>query len=673
MGSWSLSKILLASVLITFSNQNVAGGGPATGYDRQERDALYALKANFNHPFLNKNWTGLQCYMNEPPYWYGIQCINGRVTGILLENMDLTGTIKFDTFIFLPELVALSFRNNSLTGTLMNFAANQQLTSVDLSGNKFHGPISQSLASLDLLISLQLQGNNLTGQIPEFDQPTLILFNVSNNNLSGLIPSTRTLQSFGPDSFLDNPKLCGPPTLNSCNLSTSKEQQDGSQAPEQPPGESNTKSNKKNSSLSHYAVIFLLFDVVGLVAVVILFFLYYKKSKELKKFMKDENKEEEEEEEEDERVRVQVQVQGRRLEEANRDQEKPEEAVVEGRRSVFGAEEKEGKLVFMDKSIANFELSDLLKATAEGLGRGIFGNSYKALLEDGQAVVVKRLRDLKPMTDEEFTRKLISVASLSHLNLLPPLAYYYSKDEKLLVYRFAEKGNLFNRIHGGRGGRDRVPFRWNARLSAARGAALALEHLHRSSRASNGIVPHGNLKSSNVLFDQNGEVLITDYGFASLIAAPIACHSMMAYKSPEYQSSKRISHKSDVWSYGALLLELLSGRISAFSAPPGTSGVNLCTWVHRAVREEWTAEIFDVEISVQRNAAPGMLRLLQLALRCCDNAPERRPEMAEIVRELASMKPVDSEDESDMSYDRSLTDESASTSASGPAGDEKSR
>lgn len=442
MGYWPLLNIFLLLVLITFSDQRVAGEGPAAGYDGRERDALYALKATFNHPFLNKNWSGLQCYSNEPPYWYGIQCVNGRVTGILLENMGLAGTIKFDAFIFLPELTTLSLRNNSLTGTLMNFDANQQLKSVDLSDNVFHGPISQSLANLDQLSSLQLQGNSLTGQIPEFNQPTLVVFNVSENNLSGLIPQTQALQSIGPDSFSGNPELCGLPTSNSCTSSIYQEY-NASQAPEPPPGESRTKSNKKCSSISHFAVLFLLFDVVALVAVILLFILYYKKTKELKKFMKDEN-----EEEEGEQIRVQFQVQGRRAEEAGKDQEKPEEAVVEGRRSVFGAEEKGGKLVFMDNNEGNFELGDLLRASAEGLGKGTLGNCYKVLLEDGQAVVVKRLRYLKPMIREEFMRHMTSLASHRHPNLLPPYAYCYSKDEKLMVYRFIEKGSLFNRIHG---------------------------------------------------------------------------------------------------------------------------------------------------------------------------------------------------------------------------------
>lgn len=218
---------------------------------------------------------------------------------------------------------------------------------------------------------------------------------------------------------------------------------------------------------------------------------------------------------------------------------------------------------------------------------------------------------------------------------------------------------MFIACIGGRGTRDRIPFKWSSRLSVARGVARALDYLHLNTK-SQWLVPHGNLKSSNVLLDDINEMVhVTDYGLTSLISLPIAAQRMVAYKSPEYLSSKKISKKSDVWSYGCLLLELLTGHVSAHAA---SNGVDLGSWVHRAVREEWTAEIFDLEISVQRSAALGMLRMLQLAVRCCDKSPDKRPEMSEVVREVENVKViVDSED--DMS-DRSLTDDSMSTTSS---------
>ena len=222
----------------------------------------------------------------------------------------------------------------------------------------------------------------------------------------------------------------------------------------------------------------------------------------------------------------------------------------------------------------------------------------------------------------------------------------------------------------GRGG-NRVPFSWNSRLSVARGVARALEYLHLNTR-SHVVVPHGNLRSSSVLFDENDAVLVAEFGVASLIAQPIAAQHMVVYKSPEYGHARKVTMESDVWSYGSLLIELLTGKVSMCSSPPGTNGVDLCSWVQRAVREEWTAEIFDKEICGQKSALPGMVRLLQIALRCIERFPEKRPHMRDVVREVEKIQaPLTTEDEDDVSVDRSLTDDSFSTSASGITGDER--
>lgn len=184
------------------------------------------------------------------------------------------------------------------------------------------------------------------------------------------------------------------------------------------------------------------------------------------------------------------------------------------------------------------------------------------------------------------------------------------------------------------------------------------------------MAPHGNLKSTNVLYTGNNTVVVSDYGLAAIIALPIAAQRMVAYKSPEYQSLKRVSKKSDVWSYGSLLLELLTGRIPSHTAPEG-NGVDICSWVHRAVREEWTAEIFDHEICGRRRSYQGMLSLLQIAIRCCDMSPEIRPDMAEVVKEVEIIKAASAaEEDEDFSFDpSSFTDDSLSTTPSIILGD----
>ncbi|XP_057803977.1 probable inactive receptor kinase At2g26730 [Salvia miltiorrhiza] len=385
---------------------------------------------------------------------------------------------------------------------------------------------------------------------------------------------------------------------------------------------------------SDLVAILVVANVIVLVVILFLLIIYYKKYTKLKRATKEHDM-------------------------APRDREH-DSTILERKRSSPGGGGK-GKLVFVgDGGEPEFNLDDLLRASAEGLGKGNFGSCYKAVMEIGQAVVVKRLLDLRPLSGEEFVRHVRAIAALNHPNLLPLLAYYHSKgEERLFLYRFATHGNLFNRLHGGRGTRERVLFRWSSRLAAARGVARALEHLHRHSR-SEATAPHGNLKSSNVLLDENEEPLVCDYGLVPLAAPPVAAQRMVCYKTPEYQSRKSISKKSDVWSYGCLVFELLTGRIPAHSAPPGTNGVDLCGWVNRAVREEWTAEIFDPEIVVNRGANQSMLRLMQIAMKCCDKLPENRPEMAQVVAEVDKVgAAIDSEDE-ELAYSSPLTDDSYS-------------
>ncbi|XP_020222463.1 probable inactive receptor kinase At2g26730 [Cajanus cajan] len=399
------------------------------------------------------------------------------------------------------------------------------------------------------------------------------------------------------------------------------------------------KSSDKNSRLNNISIIL---NVVLLVAIVLLLLLYYNTSRKLNQI-----------------VKRQIPT----VTEKENDMEISVDKKIEiGEGTMMMAVEERKELIFFNDR-PKFQMGELLRASAEALGHGILGNSYKAMLNDGPTIVVKRLRDLKPLSKEEFAKILNVIADMKHPNLLPLLAYYHSRDEKLMLYRYAENGNLFSRLHDGRGG-NRVPFSWNSRLSVARGVARALVYLHLNSKIHN-IAPHGNLRSSNVLFDENDAVLVADFGLASLIAQPIAAQHMVVYKSPEYGYARKVTMQSDVWSYGSLLIELLTGKVSVYSAPSGTNGVDLCSWVHRAVREEWTAEIFDKEISGQKRALPGMLRLLQIAMRCIERFPEKRPEMREVVREVEKIQaPLISEDDDDVSGDRSLTDDSLSTSTS---------
>ncbi|KAM5570627.1 putative inactive receptor kinase [Rosa sericea] len=596
-----------------------------TGYNKKEKEALDALKATFNNAYLNDNWTGIPCFLSETSKWYGIQCDpNGRVTGIVLESMGLVGNVKVDAFKDFTEMSVVSLKNNNIWGNMMDFSSNQKLTHIDVSRNMLFGPMSSSVLSLGNLEYLFVQYNWLSGFIPELNRSTLKGLNLSYNKFYGPIPTTQALQKFGYKSYSGNNGLCGSPSHVPCDVVNHPLQLDG----ESKNGSSG--STKKISTFSLFKAIFCGLLLVCLVIAILLSALNYWKSRKLKKLIKE--------------------VRATSTKQMNEDSKDGGKKVEEGEavRSVGGLQEK-GKLIFIgvgNGAAAEFELGDLLKASAEGLGRGIFGNSYKAKMSEKEAVVVKRIRDLKPLVNEEFNKQLQLIANLKHPNLLPLLAYYHSKDEKLLLYRYVRNGNLFNRLFGERGP-NRIPLTWTSRLSVARGVAQAVEYLHLNATSPN-IPPHGNLKSSNILLNENDTVLVSDYGFASLVALPIAAQRMVSYKAPEYKRTKRVSKESDVWSYGSLLLELLTGKPSVCTAPLGVSGVDLCSWVHRAVREEWTAEIFDEELSGEhRTTSSGMLRLLKIAMQCCDPSPEKRPMMSEVAREVENIRITNSIVDSD--------------------------
>lgn len=409
--------IILFSLLLYFRNPVAKNDSSSSnnGHYVQEMNALFALKAMFNDPFLIQNWTGIHCFKDFPSQWYGIQCdINSaHVTGIVLEDMRLNGEIKSDAFADIPELIVINFKNNIISGNFMNFSSNHKLKDIDLSGNKFYGEISRSLLSLKFLESLQLQNNNLTGPVPEFNQSSLKVFNVSNNNLSGSIPKTQTLQLFRSYSYSNNPYLCGPQSFNNCSST----------------GNYVTNSDDKGSN--DLKIFYFLLAALCIVTVLMLFIFYLTKRTRKRNIM----------------IKKQEEYMDQEKESGD-DEEEEEEKIGKGKRKLVVAGEDRNLVFIEDEQPAGFKLNDLLKAPAEGLGKGIFGNSYKALLEGRAPVVVKRLRDLKPLITEEFRKQLLVIADQKHPNLLPLLAYYFSNDEKLLVYKFAGNGNLFNRIHG---------------------------------------------------------------------------------------------------------------------------------------------------------------------------------------------------------------------------------
>lgn len=176
---------------------------------------------------------------------------------------------------------------------------------------------------------------------------------------------------------------------------------------------------------------------------------------------------------------------------------------------------------------------------------------------------------------------------------------------------------------------------WNTRVSIIKDIAKGMEMLHHSLASQR--VPHGNLKSSNVLIqrEQNSiRVKLTDYGFLPLVPT----HKLSVVRTPEFGDGKKLTSKADVYCFGILVLEIVTGRVPILSTPSSSSSSqsiastsrDLSGWVRAAVSNDWSTDILDVEILGEKEGYDDMLKLTEIALECTDELPERRPKMSQV-------------------------------------------
>ncbi|OEL35242.1 putative LRR receptor-like serine/threonine-protein kinase [Dichanthelium oligosanthes] len=582
-----------------------------------------------------RNWgTPGPCRGNSSS-WYGVSCHgNGTVQGLQLERLGLAGAAPdLAALAVLPGLRALSLSDNALTGAFPNvsalavlkmlylsrnrlsgvipegtFGPMRGLRKLHLAFNEFSGPVPGSITSPRLL-ELSLANNRFEGPLPDFSQPELRFVDVSNNNLSGPIPAG--LNRFNSSMFAGNKFLCGKPLDVEC---------DGTGAP-----------RTGMSTMMKIAIALIVLGVI-LCTVGIATGVLGRRRKP--------------------RRRATSETLGSGDQMPSNPTLKTAPAVnIENaastshpRAGAAGAaggaaaakrqrRDEHGRLVFIQEGRTRFEIEDLLRASAEVLGSGNFGSSYKATLCEGPAVVVKRFKDMNGVGREDFSEHMRRLGRLAHPNLLPLVAYLYKKEEKLLVTDYVVNGSLAQLLHGNRGSL----LDWGKRLRIIKGAARGLSHLYDELPMLT--VPHGHLKSSNVLLDGAFEAVLSDYALVPVVTSQIAAQVMVAYKAPECIAPHgKPSKKSDVWSLGILILEVLTGKFPANYLRQGRQSTDLAGWVQSVVTEERTSEVFDKDITGARGYEADMVKLLQVGLGCCDADVDRRLDLKAVIARIDEIR-----------------------------------
>ncbi|NP_001146031.1 Probable inactive receptor kinase At2g26730 precursor [Zea mays] len=586
--------------------------------------------------------------------WVGVTCdnANSTVVEVRLPGVGLVGAIPPGTLGRLTNLRVLSLRSNRVLGTVpddvlqlaslkalflqQNLLSGPIPTGIQklgglerlvLSHNNLSGSIPFALNKLTALRVLKLDGNHLSGSIPSISIAGLGALNVSDNNLNGSIP--KSLSHFPRESFAGNLQLCGDP-LPPCSSSFFPP----APSPGLSPGPATGSSKRRKLSGAAIAGIVVGGVVVGLLLLiaVVLCAVSKRRSAGAREGPK----------------AATSSAAAAAGSGATRGQPPPASGEGGGMTSsskedlgggasgsaaavaaaaAGGAAGEQSRLVFVGKGAGySFDLEDLLRASAEVLGKGSVGTSYKAVLEEGTTVVVKRLKDVA-VQRREFDAHMEAVGRVEHRNVLPVRAYYFSKDEKLLVYDYLPNGSLSAMLHGSRGS-GRTPLDWEARMRAALSAARGLAHLHTAHN-----LVHGNVKASNVLLRPDADAAaLSDFGLHQLFAASTAARGG-GYRAPEAVDARRLTYKSDVYSLGVLLLELLTGKSPSHASLEGDGTLDLPRWVQSVVREEWTAEVFDVElVRLGASAEEEMVALLQVAMACVATVPDARPDAPDVVR-----------------------------------------
>ncbi|KAJ6741869.1 RECEPTOR PROTEIN KINASE-LIKE PROTEIN ZAR1 [Salix viminalis] len=608
-------KVTAFLVTITFTNLRLLSFSLNT-----DGLALLALKAAIRTDPTDTlaSWTETD---PTPCHWHGITCINHRVTSLSLPDKNLTG--------YIPSELGLL----------------DSLTRLTLSRNNFSKVIPLHLFNASALRFLDLSHNSLS---------VMVSLDLRHNNLSGKVPLVGSLVSQGPTAFAGNPSLCGFPLQTPCPEAVNITISDNPENPKDPnpvfiPG--SVESVKIKTESIAVPLISGVSVVIGVVSVSA--WLYRKK------WGANEGK-----------------VGKEKIDKSDNNE------------VTFKEEGQGGKFMVIDEGF-NLELEDLLRASAYVVGKSRSGIVYKVAVGVPGTVVptvvaVRRLGEGDATWKlKEFESEVEAMGRVHHPNIVRLRAYYFAHDEKLLISDFIGNGSFLLRSGGEIGivkpvevsisNVNESPYgaktfagpsstlpvlSWVARLKIAQGIARGLMHIHEHSPRKH---VHGNLKSTKILLDDELHPYISSFGltrfvssgsrfsasaskkqylnqaFSSGAGLKISAPSNI-YLAPEARvSGSKLTQKCDVFAFGIVLMELLTGRLP--ESRPENDGKGLDSLVRNVFREERPlSEIIDPALLSEVHAKKQVVAVFHIALNCTELDPELRPRMRTVSENLDGIK-----------------------------------
>ncbi|KAG8070479.1 hypothetical protein GUJ93_ZPchr0006g45992 [Zizania palustris] len=543
---------------------------PSFSASDRQGDALYDMKQKLN--VTGNQLSDWNQNQVNPCTWNSVICdSNNNVVQVTLAARGFAGILS-PRIGELKYLTVLSLAGNRISGGIPEQFGNlSSLTSLDLEDNLLVGEIPSSLGQLSKLQLLILSDNNLNGSIPDS------LAKIS--SLTDIRLAYNNLSGQIPDplfqvaryNFSGNHLNCGTNFPHSCISTMSY--QSGSHSPK------------------IGIVLGTVGGVIGLLIVAALFiFCKGRRKSHLRE--------------------VFVDVAGE-----------------DDRRIAFGQLKR---FAWRELQIATDSFSE-----RNVLGQGGFGKVYKGILPDGTKIAVKRLTDYEsPGGEAAFLREVELISVAVHRNLLRLIGFCTTQTERLLVYPFMQNLSVAYRLREFKPGEPVLD--WPERKRVAIGTARGLEYLHEHC---NPKIIHRDVKAANVLLDEDFEPVVGDFGLAKLVdvqktSVTTQVRGTMGHIAPEYLSTGKSSERTDVFGYGIMLLELVTGqRAIDFSRLEEEDDVLLLDHVKKLQREGQLSSIVDRNLS-QNYGSDEVEMMIQIALLCTQSSPEDRPSMSEVVRML---------------------------------------